>query len=61
MMEIDGASNNGVEQVRDLRDSARFMPARGRFSDLRDRRGAPCSAPGPSTLCSRRWRSRPRT
>ena len=31
VMEIDGASNNGVEQVRDLRDSARFMPARGRF------------------------------
>ena len=31
VMEIDGASNNGVEQVRDLRDSARFLPARGRF------------------------------
>ena len=31
VMEIDGASNNGVEQVRDLRDSARFLPARSRF------------------------------
>ena len=31
VLEIDGASNNGVEQVRDLRDSARFAPARGQF------------------------------
>ncbi|MCP5544070.1 MAG: DNA polymerase III subunit gamma/tau [Akkermansiaceae bacterium] len=31
VLEIDGASNNGVEQVRDLRDSVRFAPARGQF------------------------------
>ncbi|MFQ3578260.1 MAG: DNA polymerase III subunit gamma/tau, partial [Verrucomicrobiia bacterium] len=31
VIEIDGASNNGVEQVRDLRESARFSPARDRF------------------------------
>lgn len=31
VLEIDGASNNGVEQVRDLRDNVRFAPARGRF------------------------------
>ena len=31
VLEIDGASNNGVEQVRDLRDTARFAPATGRF------------------------------
>ncbi len=31
VLEIDGASNNGVEQVRDLRDSARYAPARGPF------------------------------
>jgi DNA polymerase III subunit gamma/tau len=31
VMEIDGASNNGVEQVRDLRESARFAPAASRF------------------------------
>lgn len=31
VMEIDGASNNGVDQVRDLRDAARFAPARGRY------------------------------
>jgi DNA polymerase-3 subunit gamma/tau len=31
VLEIDGASNNGVEQVRELRDNARFAPARDRF------------------------------
>jgi DNA polymerase-3 subunit gamma/tau len=31
VLEIDGASNNGVEQVRELRDTARFAPAGGRF------------------------------
>lgn len=31
VLEIDGASNNGVEQVRDLRDNVRYAPTRGRF------------------------------
>ena len=31
VMEIDGASNNGVDQVRDLRETARYRPAHGRF------------------------------
>ncbi len=31
VLEIDGASNNGVEQVRDLREAVRFAPARGQF------------------------------
>ncbi|MDD4933921.1 MAG: DNA polymerase III subunit gamma/tau [Methylacidiphilaceae bacterium] len=31
VLEIDGASNNGVEQVRELRESARFAPAQCRF------------------------------
>lgn len=31
VMEIDGASNNGVDQVRDLRDSVRYSPARGPY------------------------------
>ena len=31
VLEIDGASNNGVEQVRDLRDNVRFAPTKGRF------------------------------
>src|SRR3989442_3636649 len=31
VMEIDGASNNGVEQIRDLRETARFAPASSKF------------------------------
>lgn len=31
VLEIDGASNNGVEQVRELRESAKFAPSRGRY------------------------------
>jgi len=31
VLEIDGASNNGVEQVRELRDNVRFAPTRGKF------------------------------
>jgi DNA polymerase-3 subunit gamma/tau len=31
VLEIDGASNNGVEQVRELRETARFAPAASRF------------------------------
>ena len=31
VIEIDGASNNGVEQVRDLRETARYAPAQGKY------------------------------
>jgi DNA polymerase-3 subunit gamma/tau len=31
VLEIDGASNNGVEQVRELRENVRFLPTRGQF------------------------------
>ena len=31
VMEIDGASNNGVDQVRELRDTVKFAPTHGRF------------------------------
>ena len=31
VIEIDGASNNSVEQVRDLRETARYAPAQGKF------------------------------
>src|SRR5215475_12539419 len=30
VLEIDGASNNGVEQVRELRDNVRYAPAKSR-------------------------------
>jgi DNA polymerase III subunit gamma/tau len=31
VIEIDGASNNGVDQVRDLRESVQYAPAQGKF------------------------------
>ncbi len=31
VIEIDGASNNGVDQVRDLRETAQYRPAMGAF------------------------------
>jgi DNA polymerase-3 subunit gamma/tau len=31
VLEIDGASNNGVEQVRDLRDTVKYAPASSKF------------------------------
>jgi DNA polymerase III subunit gamma/tau len=31
VIEIDGASNNSVDQVRDLRESSRYVPAQGKF------------------------------
>jgi DNA polymerase-3 subunit gamma/tau len=31
VIEIDGASNNGIEQVRELRDTVRYAPAQGQY------------------------------
>ena len=31
VLEIDGASHNGVEQVRELRDNVRYVPSKGHF------------------------------
>jgi DNA polymerase III subunit gamma/tau len=31
VIEIDGASNNGVDNIRDLRDNAAYAPTRGKF------------------------------
>ena len=51
VLEIDGASNNGVEQVRELRETCKYAPAQfavTRFTSLtkstcsRRRRSTPC-------------------
>ncbi len=31
VIEIDGASNNGIEHIRDLRDSVQYAPAQGKY------------------------------
>ena len=61
VLEIDGASNNGVEQVRELRDNVRYAPSQRAFQDLHHRRSAHAHVRKPSTPCSRRSRNRPRT
>ncbi len=48
VLEIDGASNNGVEQVRELRDNVKFAPARCRYK-ISTR--CTCCRTRPSTRC----------
>ena len=60
VIEIDAATNRGIDEIRELRDAARYAPARDRYkiyildepTRLLRRR---------STHCSRLWKSRPRT
>ena len=59
VLEIDGASNNGVEQVRELRDNVRYAPAKGRLQNLHHRRSAHADFGRRSMRCSRRSKSRP--
>ena len=40
VLEIDGASNNGVEQVRELRDTVRYAPASSAVSSVWNTPGA---------------------
>ena len=40
VIEIDGASNNGVDQVRDLRDNARFAKVRAHITECITRHAA---------------------
>lgn len=40
VIEIDAASNNGVENIRELRESVKYPPAIGRKKGLYHRRGS---------------------
>jgi DNA polymerase-3 subunit gamma/tau len=31
IVEIDGASNRGIDEIRDLRETLRYLPSRGRY------------------------------
>ena len=31
VLEIDGASNRGIDEVRDLREKIKYMPSRGKY------------------------------
>jgi DNA polymerase-3 subunit gamma/tau len=50
VFEIDGASNNSVEQIREIRESVKFLPTKGkRKMYIIDE--VTCSPPAPSTRC----------
>ncbi len=40
VIEIDAASNNGVEEIRDIRDKARYAPTQAEYKNLYYRRSA---------------------
>jgi len=57
VLEIDGASNNGVEQVRELRDTAPYAPATCRYKVYIIERGT-CSPRPPLMRYLKRWKNR---
>ena len=58
VIEIDAASNTGVDNVRDIIENSRYRPARSRYKVyIIDEVHMLCKKPR-STRCSRRWKSR---
>ena len=55
IVEIDAASHNGVDDIRDIREKVSLLPVAGRFKVyiIDERRAS-------TTRCSGRWRNRPR-
>ena len=48
VIEIDGASNNGVDAIRELRETVGYMPSSGKFKSTSSTKST-CSRPAPST------------
>ncbi len=58
VIEIDAASNRGIDQIRELREMVRYAPAGGRYKVvILDE--AHMLTPKPRTRCSKRWKSLP--
>ena len=51
VVEIDGASNRGVDDARTLREAARYAPSKGQQEGLHHRRGAHVHHRRRSTRC----------
>ena len=47
VVEIDGASNNGVDAIRELRETVGYLPSSGRFKCTLSTKSI-CSRPAPS-------------
>ena len=60
VLEIDGASNNGVEQVRELRETCKLRAGQLASSRSTSSTKSTCSRRRRSTRCSRRSKSRRR-
>ena len=61
VIEMDAASHNGVDDVRQINDAIRYAPVQRALQGLHPRRSAHAVGARRSTRCSRRWRSRRRT
>ena len=61
VLEIDGASNRGIDEIRELRQNVQYPAQPGALQDLHHRRSPHAHRRRPSTPCSRRWKSRRRT
>ena len=61
VIEMDAASNNSVDDIRELRESVAFAPVVGPLEGLHPRRGPHALDLRPGTRSSRRSRSRRRT
>ena len=61
VIEMDAASNNSVDDIRDLRERVAYAPVGGPLQGLHPRRGAHAVHARPGTRSSRRSRSRRRT
>ena len=58
VLEIDGASNRGIDEIRQLRQNVARAAEPGAVQDLHHRRSPHAHARRRSTRCSRRWKSR---
>ena len=61
VIEMDAASHNGVDDVRQINDAIRYAPVSARATRSTSSTKCTCCRPRPSTRCSRRWKSRRRT
>ena len=57
VVEMDAASNNGVDDIRDLRDETAYNPQHLPAIRCTSSTRCTCSPPRPSTPCSKRWKS----
>ena len=61
VIEIDAASHTGIDDVREIIESARYRPVMARNKVYIIDEVHMLSQAAPSTACSRRWKNRRRT